>query len=114
MFSLKSNKNSDNILEVISNHILELTDIISVDLMYFSDKFVENNFITERAARDVHTKLGISNSEKANELLHKVEVNYRSAQEKWTWAAKFIAIFDSEAAYSDLATLLRREAFTEL
>ena len=70
--------------------------------------------MTERAARDVHTKLGISNSEKASELLHKVEVNYKSAREKQTWAEKFIAIFDSEAAYSDLATLLRKDTFTEV
>ena len=98
---------------MISNYISELNDTISVDLMYFSDNFVENNFITKRAARDVHTKMGISNSAKSSELLHKVEVNYTSAEEKQVWVEKFIAIFDSETAYNGLATLLRRETFTE-
>ena len=100
-------------VEVITGHMTKLTGVVSLELTYFSDTFVENDFVSERVARDVFSKTGVSGRDKASELLHNVIVNYRSTQEKQVWAEKFIAVFDAEVAYTELAAQLRRAAFTE-
>ena len=98
-------------LDVISNHTVVLADTISLDLTYFSNKFIESGFITPTAASGVLTKLGISDADKASQLLHLVRENYKTALKKRVWTEKFIAAFSSQAAYADLATLLMRDIF---
>ena len=98
-------------MDVISSHIDALTDTVSLDLIYFSNKFTENGFITQTATNDVLSKLGISNRDKASQLLHLVWENYKITLKKQVWTEKFIAVFSSQAAYTDLATVLTREAF---
>ena len=58
------------------------------------------------------SKLGVSAGDKSRELLHLARKNYKTSLKKQVWADKFIAIFSSQAAYSDLATLLRGETST--
>ena len=65
------------------------------------------SFVSERLARDVFSKTGVSGGDKDSELLHKVTVNYKSTQENQVWAEKFIAVFYAEAAYTELAAQLR-------
>ena len=96
-------------LDVIGSHMAVLADTISLDLTYFSNKFIESGFITLTAASGVLSKLGISDGDKASQLLYRVRENYKIALKKLVWAEKFIAIFSSQAAYTDLATTLRRE-----
>ena len=96
-------------LDVIGSHMAVLADTISLDLTYFSNKFIESGFITLTAASGVLSKLGISDGDKASQLLYRVRENYKIALKKLVWAEKFIAIFSSQAAYTDLATMLRRE-----
>ena len=91
----------------MDEHATAVTDTVSLDLTYFSNKFIESGFITQTAAREVLSRLGFSAGDKSRELLHLARQNYKISLKKQVWADKFIAIFSSEAAYSDLATLLR-------
>ena len=86
-----------------------LTSTVSLDLTYFSSKFIECGFVTDSAVHAVLTKLGISDGDKASQLLHLVTENYKISLKKRVWAEKFIAVFSSQAAYVDLATTLSRD-----
>ena len=86
-----------------------LTDTISLDLIHFSSQFIESGFTTAAATDDVFTKHGISNRDKARQLLNLVTSNYEIALDKQEWTEKFIATFSSQEAYKDLAAMLRRE-----
>ena len=103
---------SADFLNVMDEHTTAVTDTVSLDLTYFSNKFIESGFITQTAASEVLSKLGVSAGDKSRELLHLVRQNYKISLKKQVWADKFIAIFSSQAAYSDLATLLRGETST--
>ena len=103
---------SADFLNVMDEHTTAVTDTVSLDLTYFSGKFIASGFITQTAASEVLSKLGISAGDKSRELLHLVRQNYKISLKKQVWADKFIAIFSSQAAYSDLATLLRGETST--
>ena len=103
---------SADFLNVMDEHTTAVTDTVSLDLTYFSYKFVESGFITETAASKVLSKMGVSAGYKSRELLHLARQNYKKSLKKQLWADMFIAIFSSQAAYSDLATLLRGETST--
>ena len=103
---------SADFLNVMYEHTTAVTDTVSLDLTYFSNKFIESGFITQTAASEVLSKLGVSAGDKSRELLHLVRQNYKISLKKQVWADKFIAMFSSQAAYSDLATLLRGETST--
>ena len=68
--------------------------------------------VRNNAASEVLSKLGVSAGDKSRELLHLARQNYKTSLKKQVWADKFIAIFSSQAAYSDLATLLRGDTST--
>ena len=93
----------------MDEHTTAVTDTVSLDLTYFSNKFVESGFITQTATIEILSQLGVSAGDKSRELLHLVRQNYNKSLKKQVWADKFIAIFSSQAAYYDLATLLRGE-----
>ena len=99
-------------LNVMDEHTTAVSDTVSLDLTYFSNKFIESGFITQTAASEVLSKLGVSAGDRSRELLHLARQNYKTSLKKQVWADKFIAIFSSQAAYSDLATLLRGETST--
>ena len=103
---------SADFLNVMDEHTTAVTDTVSLDLTYFSNKFIESGFITQTAASEVLSKLGVSAGDKSRELLHLARQNYKISLKKQVWADKFIAVFSSQAAYSDLATLLRGETST--
>ena len=103
---------SADFLKVMDEHTTAVSDTVSLDLNYFSSKFVESGFITPTAAREVLSRLGVSAGDKSSELLRLVRQNYNKSLKKQLWADMFIAIFSSQAAYSDLATLLRGETST--
>ena len=93
-------------------HMSRLADTISLDLTYFSNKFIENSFINPNAVSGILSKQGVSDGDKSRKLLDTVRQNYKICLEKHLeWTIKFIGIFSCEAAYSDLAALLRKEAF---
>ena len=96
----------------MDEHTTAVTNTVSLDLNYFSNQFVESGFITQTAAREVLSQLGVSAGDKSRELLHLARQKYKTSLMKQVWAYKFIAIFSSQAAYSDLATLLRGETST--
>ena len=99
-------------LNVMDEHTTAVSDTVSLDLTYFSNKFIESGFITQTAASEVLSKLGVSAGDKSRELLHLARQNYKTSLKKQVWADKFIAIFSSQASYSDLATLLRGKTST--
>ena len=96
----------------MDEHTTAVTDTVSLDLTYFSGKFIASGFITQTAASEVLSKLGVSAGDKSRELLHLARQNYKISLKKQVWADKFIAIFSSQAAYSNLSTLLRGETST--
>ena len=98
-----------DIINVISSNIGILTGTISLDLSYFSSKFIESGFVTQTATTDIFTKQGISDREKASQLLDRVTTNYSIAPQKQEWVDKFVAVFSSQAAYKGLALLLTGE-----
>ena len=98
-----------DIISVIKSHIGILTDIISLHLIHFSNQFIESGFITQTASRNILTKHGIGDTEKASQLLNLVTTNYEIVLDKQEWTDKFIATFSSQEAYKDLAAMLRRE-----
>ena len=85
-----------------------LISTVSLDLIYFSSKFIEDGFITQTATHAVLSKLGISDKEKARQLLYLLTKSYEISLNKQEWAEKFIAVFSSQAAYADVATSLSR------
>ena len=100
---------------MMSCHTAAVAATVSLDLTYFSKKFVESGFLTQTAASDVLSKLGVSSGDKSQELLLLVTHNYKISLRKQVWANKFIAIlFSSQAAHSDLATLLRGDPLPEV
>ena len=98
-----------DIVDVINRHIGILTDTISLDLTYFSSKFIESGFITHTVATDILTELGVSDRDKASQLLDRVTTNYEIAQQKQEWVDKFVAVFSSQPAYEDLALIFIEE-----
>ena len=93
----------------MTRNMTALTSTVSLDLTYFSSKFIECGFVTDSAVHAVLTKLGISDGDKASQLLHLITENYKISLKKRVWAEKFIAVFSSQAAYADLATTLSRD-----
>ena len=91
-------------LDVINRHSTALTTTIGNNVPFFSNKFIELGFITRIAADDIHTKLGIGSQDKGLQLLKLVIGNYHISRDKMKWFDKFVAVFLSEAAYTDLAT----------
>ena len=108
---LYSHYSTADFSEVMGRHMIADAETVSGDLTYFSNKFIESGFITQTAASNVLSKLGVSNGDKSRELLGLVRQNYDISLKKSVWANKFIGIFSCETAYSDLATLLRKETF---
>ena len=98
-----------DIINAINSNIGTLTDTISQDLTYFSSKFIESGFLTQTATTDIFTKQGISDREKASQLLDRVTTNYSIAPQKHEWVDKFVAVFSSQPAYEGLALMLTGE-----
>ena len=94
----------------MDKHTTSLTDTVSLDLTYFSNKFIDCGFIAQSAASGVLSKQGVSDGQKSRELLNLARKNYKISLKKQEWADKFIAIFSSQAAYSDLAARLRGDS----
>ena len=94
---------------MINSNIGILTDTVSLDLSYFSSKFIESGFVTQTATTDIFTKQGISDRDKASQLLDRVTTNYSIAPQKQEWVDKFVAVFSSQAAYEGLALMLTGE-----
>ena len=89
-------------VEVINRHTSALTAAIGNDINHFSNKFIELRFLSRTAADEILTKLGIGNGEKGRQLLNCVIAScMRSLQKEWF--NKFVGVFLSEAAYTDLA-----------
>ena len=103
----RGSKNSHyNLTDVVTRNMKLLTETVSMDLTYFSSKFVEKSFIVQSATNDVLTRLGITDRDKGSQLLHLVTENYKLSLNKQLWTKKFITLFSSEVAYTDLATRL--------
>ena len=98
-----------DIINAINSNIGIFTDTISHDLSYFSSKFIESGFVTQTAATDIFTKQGISDRDKASQLLDRVTTNYSIAPQKHEWVDKFVAVFSSQPAYEGLALMLTGE-----
>ena len=98
-----------DIINVINSNIGILTDIISHDLSYFSSKFIESGFVTQTAKTGIFSKAGISDGDKASQLLDVVIINYRITPRKQDWVDKFVAVFSSQPAYEGLADMLTGE-----
>ena len=102
-----------DIITVINNNIGKLTATISLDLTHFSNQFIVSGFVTQDAANEILTKLGIGNGEKARQLLHLVTANCRIALNNEEWTDKFITVFSSITTYESLAATLTRATYPQ-
>ena len=103
---------SPNIVDVVTKNMTILVSTVSLDLTYFTSKFIEDGFITQTATHAVLSKLGISDEEKARQLLYVINKNHELLSlDKQEWAERFITAFSSQAAYNDVATTLSRSMF---
>ena len=98
-----------DIINAINSNIGILTEAISHDLSYFSGKFIESGFVTQTAKTGIFSKAGISDGDKASQLLDVVIINYKIASQKQEWVDKFVAVFSSQSAYEGLAVMLTGE-----
>ena len=97
-------------IDVINQHNGLIENTISVDLNYFSGKFVEKGFITRDVSGDIAGMYGVGSREKARRLLQAAIGSLKLVpdRQKCVWFHGFVAIFSSEAPYRNLAdTLLR-------
>jgi hypothetical protein len=90
---LSVSKANQDFSEVLGRHMTAVAETVSGDLTYFSNKFIESGFITQTAASNVLSKLGVSNGDKSRELLGLVRQNYDVSLKKSVWANKFIGIY---------------------
>ena len=91
---LYSHYSTADFSEVMGRHMIADAETVSGDLTYFSNKFIESGFITQTAASNVLSKLGVSNGDKSREIiLGLVRQNYNISLKKLVWANKFIGIF---------------------
>ena len=102
---------SPNIVDVVTKNMTILVSTVSLDLTYFTSKFIEDGFITQTATHAVLSKLGINDEEKARQLLYVINKNHELSLDKQEWAERFITAFSSQAAYNDVATTLSRSMF---
>ena len=102
---------SPNIVDVVTENMTILVSTVSLDLTYFTSKFIEDWFITQTATHAVLSKLGISDEEKARQLLYVINKNHELSLDKQEWTERFITAFSSQAAYNDVATTLSRSMF---
>ena len=78
-------------------------------MLYFSNKFIESGFVTQSAIARIFDQTGISDGDKARQLLGVVITSYKIASQKQEWVDKFVAVFSSQPAYEGLAVKLTGE-----
>ena len=66
----------------MTGNMTTLENTVSLDLNYFSNKFIDDKFITQTASNAVLSKLAISEDEKARQLLNRVKKNYETSLNK--------------------------------
>ena len=94
---------------VLTRYTSQLTEAFSSNLHYFSNKFIELDFINRDAASEIDTMGGIGNRGKANKLLDLVIANFRISHDPKTWFSEFVSVFSSEAPYASLAMSMRED-----
>ena len=92
------------------NDNLELiTSTAASDLQWFANKLVEKRFIVRSKAQGILRKTGVTQADKAGELLDEVYTIIQHAEdERGMWFDKFVAIFSGQAAHSMLVKRLKR------
>ena len=91
-------------VSVIEKHISCLVSVISLDLTYFSTKFIEKELVTDTAANSVLTSHGIGDDEKARQLLNKVTSILKSIESmRQKRFLEFVTIFSAKPPYRGLA-----------
>ena len=94
---------------VLTRYTSQLTEAFSSNLHYFSNKFIELDFINRDAASEIDTMGGIGNRGKANKLLDLVIANFHISHDPKTWFSEFVSVFSSEAPYASLAMSMRED-----
>ena len=80
--ALLLNTQHSSAVEVIYRHSTALTNAIGNDFHYFSNKFVELEFVTRTAANNIPTIVGIGNMERGRQLLELVIDNCNISPDK--------------------------------
>ena len=94
-------------IDIVDKNSDVLTETISGDLTFFINKFIELGFVTRTATDDILSPHGVGNREKTRQLLSLLTAHYNRTRNKEKWFDKFVGVFSSEAAYEDLAIILR-------
>ena len=94
-------------IDVVNQHSDVLTETISCDLTFFTNKFIELGFVTRTATDDILSQHGVGNGNKARQLLSLLNACYNRTCNKEKWFDKLVGVFSSEPAYEDLADRMR-------
>ena len=93
-------------IDVVNQHSDILTETISGDLTFFSNKFIELGFVTRTSTANVLSQHGVGDGEKAGQLLSLLTACYNRTHDKEEWFDEFVGVFSSEPAYEDLADMM--------
>ena len=88
----------------IEKNYAAITDAISLELTYFSAKFIQHGFMRAKAASDITTIDGKGNTWKAAQLLNLAIQHINHNKKAFE---KIIEVFSKEAAHSHLAEAIR-------
>ena len=88
----------------LRQNLTDVTKTVEGDLQTFATNLIQKEFIAREEAQGILDTYGIMPSEKASQLMSSVFVK-RKCQIK---RDKFVEIFSTEAAHSELVTKLNR------
>ena len=89
----------------LRQNLLDITRTVEGDLQTFATNLIQNELVAREGILDTH---GTRPSEKAGRLMKSVFVKIKVSDQKRNQFDKFVGIFSSEPAHSELATKLNR------
>ena len=93
----------------LRKNLESITDIVRINLQGFANKLVEKDFIAWRDAQNIITSHAKPN-EKVGELMASVFAKMQLAADKRALFDKFVGIFSTDSAYSQLVEKLNKDA----
>ena len=82
-------------------------DTIGGDINYFVRELYGKGFASDNTKSQITSMHGVGGRTKADILLEQVHTHFRNARDKKLRFGIFVAIFSKDAAYQDLALILK-------
>ena len=95
-------------IAALHQNLADVTKTVEGDLQTFATNLIQKEFIAREEVRGILDTHGIMPSEKASRLMSSVFVKMEVSDQKRDQFLKFVEIFSTEAAHSELVTKLNR------